>query len=375
MAEKIKIIFINEVSRIAGAETWFLSFVEGLDDPDIEPALLCPPGPFADAAGKSGITVQPYKFRLTDLSTCKLWRYPRFFLWRFIDCIRIGLSAKREKRVVVHSLNLTGHVISALMSRIFRIPSVWHIHDQKKQLLYRMFNPTHIIFVGHHRQRILKDTGLEGRRSHSIIYNGIDPSCFAVHREKQPGIHVGFIGRLIPVKGLDTLLGAAAIMKKKNHDVVFDIYGEEIYDDKIKGRYTDHIRRRITELGLENTVKLHGFVFPQQRIYSAIDIFLLPTHHKSESCPMTILESWAAGIPVITTNAGGIPDIVKDRENGFMIPMQNPAATADAIEYIIAHPEETGRIVENARKTLHEQFDNRVNARKFVELYRKLTDE
>jgi len=106
-----------------------------------------------------------------------------------------------------------------------------------------------------------------------------------------------------------------------------------------------------------------------------MDIFLLPSQREGESCPMVILESWAAGVPVIAANVGGIPELITDRETGYLIPSNDPKAIADAVIHVLKNPDEARRIVQNARKLVRERFDYRENARQFVALYRELLHE
>ena len=67
--DKIKVLYIDEISRIAGGENWFLNFADGLNREIVEPILICPEGPFAEAARSKGVKVIPFTFRFCDLSS------------------------------------------------------------------------------------------------------------------------------------------------------------------------------------------------------------------------------------------------------------------------------------------------------------------
>ncbi|MCH7782524.1 glycosyltransferase family 4 protein, partial [candidate division KSB1 bacterium] len=153
------------------------------------------------------------------------------------------------------------------------------------------------------------------------------------------------------------------------------VFGEEIYDNVFKGSYTNTVKNIIKTKGLEDCMKLQGFVFPPTKIFSTIDLFLMPSQRIGESCPMVILEAMAAGVPVIATEVGGIPEIVEHGVTGYLIPPKDPQAIADAVEHVINNPEEVKKIVENARRTVKERFDFRENARQFVKIYQELLDE
>ncbi len=373
---KYKILYIDEISRIAGGETWFLNYVDGLNYSDIEPVLLCPDGTFADAARAKGIQVIPYTFRFSDLSSQGVLQYFLFGLFRIRDSIIIGRMIKRLNVSLVHSINTNGHVITSLVRTIFSKKVIWHIHHDHQKVLYRFFKPDYMVFVANFRQKILNTVALEHKRKHCVLYNGINSSHFdSDNSKKQPPIHIGYVSRLLPDKGIETFLDSASLILNNYSDVKFCIYGEEIYDDVRKGSYTGTLRRKINVLGLGQAVSMKGFVFPQNTIYDSIDIFVMPSHRIGESCPMVILESWLAGVPVIATNVGGIPELIVDGKTGYLIPPKDPQAIADAVNYVIEHPDEVKNVVDNAKKLVREKFDYRKNARQFVQLYREMLDE
>ena len=373
---KVKVLYIDEVSRIGGGETWFLNFIDGLKNPDIEPILLCPEGPFAKAARSKGVKVIPYNFRFYDVSAHRFWKYILFGFFRVWDSFAIGRIIRRYNINLVHTVNTNGHVIGSLIRTFYSKKVVWHIHHDHQPILYRFFKPDYMVFVAQFRFEKLQSLHLENKRKHSVIYNGIDTSFYETINsfEKQP-LHVGYVGRLLPEKGLETFLTAASLIVKKYPGAKFNIYGEEIYDEVLKGQYTAFLKQKISELGLDYAVRLCGFVFPQTEIFSSINIFVMPSYRIGESCPMVILESWAAGVPVIATNVGGIPELVVDKETGFLIPPKDPQAIADAVEYVIENPDTVRKIVENSRRVVRERFDYRENARQFVKLYYELLNE
>ncbi|MCH8285447.1 glycosyltransferase family 4 protein [candidate division KSB1 bacterium] len=192
---------------------------------------------------------------------------------------------------------------------------------------------------------------------------------------KLPPFQIGFVGRLIPEKGVEDFLSAASVLLPDHPEIRYIVFGEEIYDNVFKGSYTNTVKNIIKTKGLEDCMKLQGFVFPPTKIFSTIDLFLMPSQRIGESCPMVILEAMAAGVPVIATEVGGIPEIVEHGVTGYLIPPKDPQAIADAVEHVINNPEEVKKIVENARRTVKERFDFRENARQFVKIYQELLDE
>jgi glycosyltransferase involved in cell wall biosynthesis len=372
----MRVLYIDEIDRISGGENWFLNYIKGISNSEIEPILLCPPGTFAEAAGHSNVKVILYNFRFKDLSKHSIKTYFLFSLFRLWDSIVIGIKCRKLHIDIIHSIGTNGHVIGSLIRTFFGKKVMWHIHYEHQKALYRFFKPHYIVFVARVRMKMFNKARPFIKPPSSVIYNGIDTALYeAVHPTEAQQMHIGFIGRLLPEKGIEEFIEAAHLLLKKNFTLKFDIYGEELYNNILKGRYTDILKEKLHQLGLTNSVVFKGFVAQQTAIYSSIHIYVLSSYSYNESCPMVILEAWAAGVPVIATNVGGIPELITHGKTGWLIPPKNPQAIADAVEYIIEHHDQVNQVVENARRLVREKFDYRENAQAFVQLYRKLLDE
>jgi glycosyltransferase involved in cell wall biosynthesis len=104
----------------------------------------------------------------------------------------------------------------------------------------------------------------------------------------------------------------------------------------------------VRESGLSDSVKFHGYIpwgKELSRISSGSDLFVLPSH--SEGVPKVLLEAMAAGLPVIATNVGGIPDIITNNENGILIPPGSPEAIADAVKLVMENSSLREKLIEN----------------------------
>ena len=126
----------------------------------------------------------------------------------------------------------------------------------------------------------------------------------------------------------------------------------------LSGRGPDHRRRPAgkprcgswrRELGLAGRVHFLGQRRDIPDLLSALDIFVLPSH--SEGVSLALLEAMAAGLPVIATAVGGLPEVVTDGENGLLIPPKDPEALAQALARLLADPALAKKLGENARRT------------------------
>jgi len=146
-----------------------------------------------------------------------------------------------------------------------------------------------------------------------------------------------YVGRLQPIKGLETLLDAVALLDRRGRRLRLVIVGGEA-DEPRDGHEAD-LRRRIETLGIGGLV---GFVGaqPQEALrthYVAADVTVLPSHY--ESFGMVALEAMACGSPVIASRVGGLTTTVRDGVTGYLVPEGNVAALAERIDALIDDPD------------------------------------
>jgi teichuronic acid biosynthesis glycosyltransferase TuaC len=177
------------------------------------------------------------------------------------------------------------------------------------------------------------ELGVDPARLH-VIANGIDRDLFFPRDRKASRRRLGlppdtpvvlFVGRLDPVKGLDLLVHAIQILK--------DSPGAAPRCYLVgSGPEQSALSRKIGELRLENHVILAGPVAPSQLPdwYSASDLFCLLS--LQEGCPNVILESLACGVPVVATNVGGIPELIEDGLNGYLVSERQADIVAQTIQ-------------------------------------------
>lgn len=159
-----------------------------------------------------------------------------------------------------------------------------------------------------------------------------------------------FVGRLHPIKGVKYLIEAMNIILQEK-TVKLLIVGD--------GEERKNLEKQVRELYLEEFVNFVGEVQNSEipSLMNASDIFVLPS--LSEALPTTILEAMAAGLPIITTNVRGLPEIVKDNENGFIIEPKNPKQIAEKVLLLLENKELWDRISRNNKEKVNiYNFDN-----------------
>lgn len=136
---------------------------------------------------------------------------------------------------------------------------------------------------------------------------------------------VGFVGRLAPQKNPLLLIKAFALVQKKYPDATLVVVGE--------GPLEGLLREEVKGLGLEGKVHWPG-VMDGRMAMRMFDLFALPSDY--EGFPYVLLEAMAEGLPVVTTRVGGSEELISDGKNGFIVPVRDPEALAEALSRLLS---------------------------------------
>ncbi len=208
-----------------------------------------------------------------------------------------------------------------------------------------------------------------------VIHNAIDAGPFATpvpeYGERlralfpsPPDRIVGAAGRLSPEKGFRVLVEAAAIVRRSDPRVGFVHFGD--------GPLREDIVRQIAALGLEGRFILAGFREDLDRFTPHWDLAVLPSY--TEGLPCIALEAFAAGVPVVATAVGGIPEVVEDGMSGFLVPPGDPAALARRIGDALSSEAQRDSMGRHGRERVRGEFTFEQKGARFRKLLEELTD-
>lgn len=171
---------------------------------------------------------------------------------------------------------------------------------------------------------------------------------------------VAISGRMIYDKGISFILNAIKEVKDRNIKFIFIGNGE--YINIIKQNYKDYIdSKRIILLGTRNDVL---------EILSACDLFLFATLH--ENLSNALLEAMSIGLPVIATNVGGNPEVIKDGENGFLIPKEDSKEIVNKLIILKNNPDLCQRFSEKSKQIIKNKFHQNILLDELDHLYKSL---
>jgi D-inositol-3-phosphate glycosyltransferase len=210
-----------------------------------------------------------------------------------------------------------------------------------------------IIASSEHERQSLVDLYGSRRDRVNVIPCGVDLSLFkGVDRAKarrQLGLSddvLLFVGRMDPIKGLDVLLRSVALLKDRPKVALVVIGGSGSEDEM------QRCQALVGELGIGDRVQFRGSV-PQEDLpsyYGAASILVVPSHY--ESFGLAAVEALACGTPVVGSMVGGLPTVIRDGDNGFLVPWRQPAEFAERIDRILSDPGLHRRLGERARPSV-----------------------
>ncbi|MCI0463519.1 MAG: glycosyltransferase [Gemmataceae bacterium] len=221
----------------------------------------------------------------------------------------------------------------------------------------------------------VRQTGVPPERA-VVIRNAIDPDAFAhpdpaARKEldalfgRPPHRIVGAAGRLSPEKGFDQLIDAVALVTRTAPDVGFVLFGD--------GPLREALARRIVESGLAGRFVLAGFRADVGRFLPHLDVGVLSSF--TEGLPVILLETMAAGVPVVSTAVGGTPEVIEDGVSGYLVPPGSPEALAQRILDMLADEAMRLEMGQRGQQRVRAEFTFAAQSVQYQRLFERLVAE
>jgi glycosyltransferase involved in cell wall biosynthesis len=192
-----------------------------------------------------------------------------------------------------------------------------------------------------------------------VIHNGVDAGASPDRGGDGPSARIVSVGRLQAPKDALTLVRALARLPAGSFEAV------------VVGAGPDRpaVEAEVRRLGLEQVVELAGARLDVPELLAGADLFVLSS--RSEGLPLTILEAMAAGLPVVASRIGGVPEAVSDGETGLLVPSGDPSSLAAAIARLLEDASLRRRLGQAGHARVRERFDVASFRRAHVDLYRR----
>ena len=218
----------------------------------------------------------------------------------------------------------------------------------RKALIYRL--ATHLVPVSCAAAEDIQTTFHVAPSKCTVIHNLLaDPLSTIISREIERQVVITCVGRLDQSKGHDVLVQALHLLNKQFPNVCVRFIGD--------GPRKSHLINLAASLGIADNFVFTGNISHDNVLIELSNSYLTVHPTRSESFGYAVLESIAVGTPVVASNVGGIPEIIRDGVEGFLVPPDSPEALANAIEKILKSPELRETLSKNARERFLSTFE------------------
>jgi L-malate glycosyltransferase len=375
---KIKLGIFTFGFYTGGTERQVIELIKGIDRNrfDIFVGAFRPGGQMEDYLNKANIPINyfPIESMYSLNSIRQLWQLRKFLIDNRID--------------VLHTFSLIGNTFGVLGGMLARVPVIITSRRDMGVMNPRFYGPLQtnlshsvdaiVTNAQAIKQKMVDEENINPNKI-KVIYNGVDINRFSLEKkfceevrcELRISKHdpiIGIIAEIKPVKGHIYLLKAVKRLIKSIPDLKVLIIGDSIEPETRAG-----VEAEVSELGLKDHAVFLGRTQEVPRLLTAIDISILPS--LSEGVSNTILESMAAGVPVIATNVGGSPEVVLDGKTGLIVPPADSDALADAILRLLDNPEFATRLAAQARSMVIHHFSKENMIDNYENLYLQLIED
>jgi L-malate glycosyltransferase len=370
----MKVIHLIGGGDVGGAKMHVLSLVKELSKYIDVKIISFRPGVFAEEAEHMGINIEVLHTGSIKNDIRKL----------------IGILRK-EQYQVIHSHGAKANMIAAVCKRRVSIPIVTTVHSDyrldylqsiPKMLTFGLINTMALRFIDYYIgvsntfRAMLIDRKFDSRRIYTV-YNGIDfekklitydkKQFFEKHKIKhnEETVAVGILARLHPVKNVTTFLKAAREVLKTNSNVVFLVGGD--------GEELKSLMKKSIKYNISSNVYFLGFLDNPYEFMSCLDINILTS--LSESFPYSILEGAVMEKTTISSDVGGIPDLIDNGENGYLFQVGDYMKLSDYIKNLVKKKSLRNEVGKELYKKAHSKFSLKNMSASQLEIYNKILSD
>jgi len=371
---KINILHIYQNSKIGGVQQQLLSLLKAYSRERFNPIFCClgPKEEIGKEIEGTGIEFIPLN---------KL-RYNRFSSGIVLELHRL---MKKKQIHVVRTHRYRSNLYGRLAAFFAGVPVIIaSVHDNyrtdkrpKRRIMNRILSKItdKIVAVSEDvKEDIIRYDSIDPSKI-EVIPNGIDVERFNPEKNttdirkefslEEDDIVIGFVGRIVPAKGLEYLLNALPYLNEEFKSIKLLIVGE--------GSLVEELKERAKKNNIFDNILFIGRRRDIPEILASINIFVMPSI--AEGLPNALLEAMAMGKPIVTTEVGGIPEIVKNGFNGLLVPPRDTLSLSKAIKELIGNDRLAAKLGQAARDLVHDNLSIKAIAQKWQSLYVSILKE
>lgn len=373
MSPKLTVLHALAPARVGGLESVVAGLTSGLAERGhrVTVASVLEPDvgehEFIEAVGAEGVTIERVEVPHRAYH---------------VEVRKVRQILERAAPDVVHTHGYRADVVTGTVARWHGLPVVSTVHgfteggarnrfyERLQRIALRRFDAV-IAVSGPLRRRLIMDDVGEPRVH--LVRNAWTRCRTLLDREKarvrlglsEEGFVVGWVGRLSGEKGPDVFLEAMTRLVRQHDEVVATMIGG--------GPELSNLRSRVATLGLEDLIHLPGRIAGAAELFRAFDVFVLSS--RTEGTPVTLFEAMEAGVPVVATRVGGVPDVVRDQREALLVPSEDPAALACSVRSVYRDPDAARERARRAVRRLRTEFAADPWLDRHEGIYREVLDE
>jgi glycosyltransferase involved in cell wall biosynthesis len=390
----MRILYLHPAGAFGGASKSLVELYRQLAKRDVAGMVLTPGGSAKKAFSEAGLDVCEVR-GLSQFDNTRYGHYRRvrwLILLRELLLLPFSLRAlwrlRSESFDLVHINEITLLPLGIVAKRLLRVPLVVHVRSLQRKpgtgwrtaWINRLLkkHADIVIAIDH-----TVAATLAADLTVHIVHNGlsVERHPAAASRPDDAPVRVGFLGVLIPLKGIFELVEAIRLLRDRGVRIECLIAGENArqlsgFKAWVLGKFgfARDVRAELEALiqreGLQNHVKLLGFVSDVRTLYPQLDILCFPSHLDAAGRP--VFEAAFYGVPSVVAVREPVPDALLHEVTGLAVPEPEPALIADALQRLVQDSALRRWLGEQARKWAEQTFSIEVNAARMLDHYRSL---
>lgn len=293
----------------------------------------------------------------------------------FPEIARLYEALKDFDPQIIHTHSTRANLIGLILSRMLGIPVVTTAHAHRKYYHWRMADcviaPSHASAQYHQ-----KVNGVSPEKCR-VIYHGIETERYIIDTNARRAVRsafniaddeiaIGLLGVIIPAKGQDVAVKAVASIADTVPNIVLCIFG--FGEPKFLSKLKNYVKLR----GIDNRVRIYQPTDDVPSILGAMDIYICPSV-KGEVMPFVVQEGMAAGLPIVASRIGGIPEMIEDGISGLLVSPGSVSELSDALLKLISEPNMRHAMGERARARMASDFTMESYINNIISVYESLT--
>lgn len=312
---------------------------------------------------------------LTDISVAGLSKLSSWkLLYQFFYASRVAgaIEENRCQHLHIHFANVPTQ-IGMYASLLSGVPYSFTSHandifDRNLLLKQKTDRAKAAITISEYNYKYLSQQEVDTSKL-KIVRCGINTNSINFISNHNVGTipRIGSLGRLVEKKGMDDLILAVSELGRKGIDFRLEIGGD--------GPLNTYLKELAATKDLSSKIEFKGAI-PNDQVYSwlkTLDIFVLACKEDSngdkDGIPVVLMEAMTIGVPVISTNISGIPELIQDEKTGFLARSNDPKSLACTIEKFLYYPHPITQITQAARDRVTEEFELKNNVDRLLSVF------